>query len=222
MPERLIRRGSLLLAILTAVSLLSGCYVPAAPAQSPATSLPAVTEAPALGELTLLTPAPEEGTQPAPPQTDPEAEPTPEGIDEDDPTPVPTTEAPTTPTPTPEPTPVPIAEDGAYTSKEDVALYLHVYGHLPENFITKKEANALGWNGGGLDSYAYGMCIGGDRFGNYEGLLPNKNGRRYFECDIDTLHARGRGAKRIIYSNDGLIYYTSDHYESFTLLYGTE
>jgi len=115
-----------------------------------------------------------------------------------------------------------IAEDGVYTSKEDVALYLHTYGRLPSNFITKDEARDLGWSGGGLEDYAPGKCIGGDRFGNYEGLLPEKDGRTYTECDIDTLGKSSRGAKRIVFSNDGLIYYTDDHYESFTLLYGEE
>ena len=118
--------------------------------------------------------------------------------------------------------PAALDESGEYTSAEDVALYLHLYGHLPQNFITKKDARALGWNGGGLDDYADGKCIGGDRFGNYEGLLPDTPGREYHECDIDTLHAASRGAKRIVYSNDGLIYYTEDHYESFILLYGEE
>ena len=66
------------------------------------------------------------------------------------------------------------------------------------------------------------MCIGGDRFGNYEGLLPEKDGRTYYECDIDTLGAETRGVKRIVYSSDGFIYYTEDHYESFELLYGEE
>lgn len=112
--------------------------------------------------------------------------------------------------------------DGSYTSKEDVALYLHLYGKLPSNFITKKEAKALGWEGGSLEPYAPGKCIGGDRFGNYEGLLPKVKGRTYFECDIDTLGKKKRGAKRIIYSTDGQIYYTEDHYESFELLYGEE
>ncbi len=115
-----------------------------------------------------------------------------------------------------------IDEDGSYTARDDIALYLYVYGRLPNNFITKGEARALGWHGGGLDDYAYGKCVGGDRFGNYEGLLPEKNGRRYTECDVDTLHKRSRGAKRIVFSNDGLIYYTDDHYASFTLLYGEE
>ena len=113
-------------------------------------------------------------------------------------------------------------ENGAYTTKEDVALYIHLYGCLPENLITKAEAEALGWTGGSLEPYAPGMCIGGGHFGNYEGLLPEAGGRSYTECDIDTLGAERRGAKRIVFSNDGLIYYTEDHYASFTLLYGEE
>ena len=113
-----------------------------------------------------------------------------------------------------------LPEDGTYTSREDVALYIHQYGCLPSNFITKKEAEKLGWTGGSLEPYAPGMCIGGSRFGNYEGLLPEKDGRTYTECDIDTLGAEKRGAKRIVFSNDGLIYYTEDHYEYFELLYG--
>lgn len=110
-----------------------------------------------------------------------------------------------------------IDRDGSYTSKEDVALYLHVYGELPQNFMTKKQAKKLGWSGGSLEDYAPGMCIGGDYFGNYEGLLPKD--REYHECDIDTLGKKSRGAKRIIYSDDGYIYYTGDHYENFELLY---
>lgn len=109
-----------------------------------------------------------------------------------------------------------IDEDGSYTTKEDVSLYLHIYGKLPSNFITKKEAEKLGWQGGSLEPYAPGKCIGGNYFGNYEGLLPDGN---YKECDIDTLGRKKRGAKRIIYSDDGRIYYTDDHYESFIQLY---
>ena len=111
-------------------------------------------------------------------------------------------------------------EDGSYTTKEDVALYLHQYGHLPSNFMTKKEAQALGWSGGSLEPYAPGKCIGGSQFGNYEGLLPKAPGRTYTECDINTLGKSKRGAERIVFSNDGLIFYTGDHYESFELLYG--
>lgn len=116
--------------------------------------------------------------------------------------------------------PLALNEDGSYTDKEDVALYLWVYGHLPDNFMTKKEAEKLGWSGGSLEPYAPGCCIGGDRFGNYEGLLPE--GPTYTECDIGTMGAKSRGAKRIVFSSDGYIYYTDDHYESFTILWFTE
>ena len=132
-------------------------------------------------------------------------------------------------TPAPEKTPAPapsespeagtLDEDGSYTTKEDVALYIHTYGHLPPNFITKKEAEAAGWSGGPLDRVLPGMCIGGSYFGNYEGQLPKAKGRKWTECDINTLGAKSRGAERIVFSNDGLIYYTPDHYESFELLY---
>ena len=115
-----------------------------------------------------------------------------------------------------------IEEDGTYTTKEDVARYIHTYGHLPDNFITKKQAQALGWEGGSLEPYAPGKCIGGSRFGNYEGTLPEKDGRTYTECDIDTLGTEKRGGKRIVFSNDGLVYYTEDHYETFELLYGED
>ncbi len=112
-----------------------------------------------------------------------------------------------------------ITEDGWYDSKEEVALYIRTYGHLPGNYITKKDAEALGWTGGSLEQYAPGKSIGGDYFGNYEGLLPKAKGRKYTECDIDTAGKNSRGAKRIVFSNDGYIYYTDDHYESFELLY---
>ena len=115
-----------------------------------------------------------------------------------------------------------IDEDGTYDSKDDVALYIETYGHLPSNYITKKEAQDLGWEGGSLEPYAPGKCIGGTHFGNYEGLLPEADGREYTECDINTLGKDSRGAERIVFSNDGLIYYTGDHYQSFELLYGEE
>ena len=109
--------------------------------------------------------------------------------------------------------------DGTYTGAEEVALYLHTYGTLPPNFMTKKEARKLGWEGGSLERFAPGMCIGGDRFGNYEGVLPEGN---YHECDINTLGKSKRGAERLVFDDRGNIYYTDDHYETFTLLYGGE
>ena len=94
--------------------------------------------------------------------------------------------------------------NGTYSSKDEVALYIHLYDKLPSNYITKKEAKALGWDAslGNLWDVAYGKSIGGDYFGNYEGGYRNE--------------------KRIIYSDAGDIYYTDDHYESFELLYGEE
>ena len=187
---------ALLLAVILLVSLAAcGPAQIAAPAQQPSQ------------ELTLLPPEEKQNTDlvllpsdPAPPSEEqmPEAPPAEEP-------------------PAQEPA---LDEDGSYTSKEDVSLYIHLYGRLPDNFITKKEAEALGWSGGSLEPYAPGKCIGGSYFGNYEGLLPKKKGRSYTECDIDTLGKKSRGSKRIVFSNDGLIYYTEDHYNTFELLYG--
>lgn len=132
----------------------------------------------------------------------------------------PTTEATEPPTEATEPEQ--IDEDGWYYSAEEVSLYLYTYGHLPENFITKAEAQDLGWEGGSVERFQEGAAIGGDKFGNREGVLPKAKGRQYYECDIDTNGKSSRGAKRIVFSNDGLIYYTEDHYETFTLLYGEE
>ena len=115
---------------------------------------------------------------------------------------------------------VSITEDGQYITPEEVAEYLHVYGYLPDNFITKDEAKALGWDSqkGNLDEVAPGMSIGGDRFGNREGVLPKEKGRQYYECDVN-YEGGYRGGERLVYSNDGLIYYTSDHYTTFEQIY---
>lgn len=120
-----------------------------------------------------------------------------------------------------EETRTPIEEDGEYSSKEEVAEYIYTFGHLPSNYITKNEAQDLGWvaSKGNLWKIAPGKSIGGDRFGNREGILPTAKGRKYFECDID-FDGKYRNGKRIVFSNDGLVYYTEDHYETFDLLYG--
>ncbi len=131
---------------------------------------------------------------------------------------------------TPEPDPVPpvtpapiseaeVAEDGIYDTADEVALYLISYHHLPSNYMTKKEARKLGWSGGALNQVAEGKCIGGDVYGNYEGILPEISGN-YYECDIDTINSKRRGEKRLIWSDDWDIYYTEDHYETFVQLYG--
>lgn len=123
---------------------------------------------------------------------------------------------------TPPPTPAPeVIKGDAYLQAEDVALYLYTFGSLPDNFLTKSAAERLGWvpSQGNLWVVAPGAAIGGDRFGNREGLLPARAGRQYYECDVN-YNGGFRGPERLVYSNDGLIFYTADHYESFELLYG--
>lgn len=137
--------------------------------------------------------------------------------------PAPTTTKAPTETPTPEPSKSPeelVKEDGTYSSPELVAAYLHNFHKLPSNYITKNEAEKLGWDSekGNLWDVTDKMSIGGNRFGNYEGLLPEADGRIWYECDVN-YNGGYRGAERILYSNDGLIYYTDDHYKTFTKLY---
>lgn len=107
-----------------------------------------------------------------------------------------------------------------YYTLEEVALYLHVFWELPPNYITKDEAYDMGWDSreGNLWDVAYGFVIGGDRFGNREGLLPEDDDRQWYECDVN-YEGGYRGAERILFSSDGLVYYTLDHYESFELMY---
>ena len=148
-----------------------------------------------------------------PPQTDP-----PQTKQEQGPTLPPQTDPPeTTAAPQTGPAGITVREDGEYNDKEHVALYIHLYGKLPSNYITKKKAESLGWSGGSLEKYAPGKSIGGSRFGNNEGRLPK--GHTYYECDIDTKGKKSRGAKRIVYSTDGMVFYTDDHYETFERLY---
>ncbi len=113
-----------------------------------------------------------------------------------------------------------VSENGEYTSKDDVALYIHLYGHLPGNFISKTKARNAGWDSekGNLWDVLPGKSIGGSEFYNDEGQLPEAKGRRYTECDID-YNGGYRNAKRIVFSNDGLIFYTNDHYKTFEQLY---
>lgn len=124
------------------------------------------------------------------------------------------TEVPATPAPTAaQPA---IDKNGSYTSKEEVAVYIRLYGKLPSNYITKSQAEALGWvsSKGNLWSVAPSKSIGGDRFGNYEGLLP---GGAYTECDID-FQGGFRDSKRLVFRKNGSewqIYYTEDHYNTF-------
>ncbi len=107
-----------------------------------------------------------------------------------------------------------IIEGQYYYSKEDVSKYLYLFGKLPDNYITKSEAKDIGWSTDDPD-----LVIGGDKFGNREGKLPKAKGRTYYEADIRAGYTEHRGPQRIVFSNDGLIFFTEDHYNSFEQLY---
>lgn len=126
------------------------------------------------------------------------------------------TSAPTaTPVRTEKPTTAP--KQTAITAPQDIADYIFAHGTLPDNFLTKNEARQLGWDSSKnyVSDVAPGYSIGGDRFGNYEGLLPDASGRKWYEADANYTSGP-RGAERILYSSDGLVYYTNDHYQTFT------
>lgn len=108
----------------------------------------------------------------------------------------------------------------AFSTKDEVAAYIHKFNSLPSNFITKKEAEDAGWDSRkeNLWQVTDKKSIGGDRFGNREGLLPKAGNRKYYECDIN-YSGGSRGPERIVYSNDGLVFYTGDHYKNFERLY---
>ena len=117
----------------------------------------------------------------------------------------------------------PEEDAGPIIEPQAIADYLFEHGELPENFITKEEAQELGWDSSRnyLSDVAPGKSIGGDRFGNYEGRLPKAKGRKFFECDANYTGGK-RGAERIVYSSDGRIWYTKDHYETFEELFPSE
>lgn len=129
------------------------------------------------------------------------------------------TSAPTaTPVRTEKPTAAP--KQTAITAPQDIADYIFAHGTLPDNFLTKNEARQLGWDSSKnyVSDVAPGYSIGGDKFGNYEGLLPDASGRKWYEADANYT-VGPRGAERILYSSDGLVYYTNDHYQTFTEMY---
>ena len=106
-------------------------------------------------------------------------------------------------------------EGESYYDLQNVVLYLDLYGKLPDNYITKDEARKLGWEGGSVEDYLKDAAIGGDHFGNYEGILPQMGKNAYQECDIDTHGYKNRGSRRLIYTKDGNYYYSDNHYKSF-------
>ena len=117
----------------------------------------------------------------------------------------------------------PEEKSGPIIEPQAIADYLFEHGELPDNFLTKEEAEALGWDSSRnyLSDVAPGMSIGGDRFGNYEGKLPKAKGRTFREADANYTGGK-RNGERIVYSSDGRVWYTDDHYETFTELFPSE
>ncbi|WP_067701821.1 ribonuclease domain-containing protein [Erwinia sp. ErVv1] len=102
------------------------------------------------------------------------------------------------------------------TQQQRVADYLHQHQQLPPLYLKKSDARRQGWDParGNLCEALPGRAIGGDRFSNREGRLPDGQGRRWFEADVNYQCGR-RGSDRMLYSSDGLIYVTRDHYRHF-------
>lgn len=100
------------------------------------------------------------------------------------------------------------------TEETTVINYVKENHKLPEYYITKKEAKKLGWNPskGNLCEVLPGKAIGGDHFSNREKKLPKDE--QYFEADVN-YNCGNRNADRIVFTKDGEVYLTKDHYRSF-------
>ena len=92
-------------------------------------------------------------------------------------------------------------------------VWLETFGVLPDYYITKEDAERLyGWSSGkDLSKLAPGKMIGGNVYSNIEHILPEKDGRIWYECDIDYTSGKRRNSLRLYYSNDGLMFYSPDH-----------
>lgn len=104
-----------------------------------------------------------------------------------------------------------VTQGGKYTSMEEVGAHIYLYHCLPSNYVTKNNFKKSNYTSTNM------LSVGGNRFYNKEEHLPTASGRTYTECDID-YRGGNRNAKRIVFSSDWLIFYTSDHYDTFSIL----
>jgi hypothetical protein len=103
-----------------------------------------------------------------------------------------------------------------YLGIEGADAYLADFGFLPEYYISKKQAQKSGWQNwkGNLDEVLPGKMIGGDIYKNKDGKLPQSPGRVWYEADIN-YEGGYRNSQRILYSSDGLMFVSYDHYKTF-------
>lgn len=100
------------------------------------------------------------------------------------------------------------------TNEVKVINYVKSNHELPDYYITKSEARKQGWvpSEGNLCDVLPGKAIGGDKFSNREKTLPS--GKQYFEADVN-YNCGNRNADRIVFTKDGEVYLTKNHYKSF-------
>jgi hypothetical protein len=117
-----------------------------------------------------------------------------------------------------------IQENKKYTSKDSVAAYIYLFHKLPANYINKSAAQELyeakgntftKWNFNPLNVLGY--MVGGDVYYNNEKKLPVIS-MVYYEADVDYF-GDNRGTKRLVWTTDGAVFYTANHYETFVKLY---
>lgn len=93
---------------------------------------------------------------------------------------------------------------------------LMTQGKLPPHYLLKEEAAAQGWRAGkrNMGKVLPGYLIGGDVYDNESGKLPQAPGCIWYEADINYIEGT-RGTARVVYSNDGLLFVTYDHFYTF-------
>ena len=111
---------------------------------------------------------------------------------------------------------------GSITSSgiEGMDVFLAYWGILPGNYIGKDSARNAGWKPKkSLSNKLPGKSIGGDIYANRNLKLPQIPGRVWYEADINYTEGK-RNSERLLYSNDGLMFVTYDHYETFYEIIG--
>ena len=109
-------------------------------------------------------------------------------------------------------------EVGTATDKgfDGADAWLLYRNRLPDYYVTKDVAKAYGYRRkkNNLADVLPGHMIGGDVFLDKLGKLPHILGRTWYEADIDYTYGK-RNLKRVLYSNDGLVFVSEDHYQTF-------